>query len=128
MKIPPKQLSELSRKNAQKKISEGTHNFQNPNFNRSVTHNKGYVVAYDQEKDSIIRVRKELFDLDDKLIGINNGRKQKHIHNNRYHNKGKKWTQKNKEIGVKCKYCDFIGRGSHISRYHNQRCKKYNES
>ena len=128
MKINPEDISEIARQFAIKQLNEGTHNFQQQNFNRSTMHNKNFVVAVNIKTNEIVRVSKSLFDSTDDLVGINKNRKMKSIHNNRFHNKGKKWKQQNKEKKQKCKYCEFEGRGSHIKRYHNERCKKYNES
>jgi hypothetical protein len=128
MKIDPKEISELARKISLQKMKDGTHNFLSKDFKKSYYHNTGFVVCTDKRTNQTIRVTKQEFDNNDFYVGVNSNRKQKKIHDNRGHNKGKKWTQKNKEEFKKCQYCDFVGRGSHIKRYHNERCKKYNGS
>lgn len=128
MKIKPKEISELARKGTLERINKGTHNFQDPNFKRSLFHNKGWVVATDTRNNETVRVTKEKFDASDWLVGVNSNKKKSSVHNNRGHNKGKRWTQKNKEELKKCIHCSFHGKASHLSRYHNERCKFKNES
>ena len=124
MKIKPENLSETIKLQMKLLVELGKHNFLDPNFPRSMDHNIGYVVAIDIRTNSQVRIKKEDFDLYDYYVGVNKNRKQKTVHSNRGHNKDKSWTQKNKESQDKtCKYCDFVGRGSHVSRYHNERCK-----
>jgi hypothetical protein len=123
MKISPEEISELARKQSFKQLEKGIHNFQN-NKNRNLYVNKGYVVARNTETDEIVRIKKEDFDNNEIYVGANTNRKMKSIHTNRGKNKNKTWKQKNKEQPTqKCLYCDFTGRGSHISRYHNEKCK-----
>lgn len=125
MNISSEEISELARNQALKQLEEGTHNFQN-NKNRNLYANKGYVIARNTQTNEIVRIKKEVFDIDDIFVGANANRKLKSIHTNRGNNKNKTWKQKNKEqLTQKCLYCDFVGRGSHIARFHNERCKKY---
>jgi len=125
MKIPPEEISELARKQSLKQLEEGTHNFQNIK-NRNPFVNKGYVVARNTQTNEIVRIKKEDFDNNELYVGANSDRKLKSIHINRGKNKNKTWQHKNKEEATKkCLYCNFIGRGSHIARFHNERCKKY---
>jgi len=126
MKNKPENISELARTITMERIKNGTHNFLDPNFKRSMYHNEGFVVAIDTRTDEVVRIKKEIFEEYNFYVGVNAGRKQKKIHTNRGGNKGGTWSQKNKEQSQKCKYCDFEGRGSHISRYHNERCKNNN--
>lgn len=127
MKISPEEISELARKQSLKQLEKGTHNFQNI-INRNPLVNKGYVVALNTQTNEIVRIKKEEFDNGEIYVGANSNRKLKSIHTNRGKNKNKTWKQKNKEqLTKKCMYCDFVGRGSHIARFHNERCKK-NES
>jgi hypothetical protein len=123
MKIKPENISELAKIITLKRIEDGTHNFLDPNFKRSLYHNKGYVVAIDTRTNLQVRIKKEDFDLNHYYVGVNKNRKQKTIHENRGQNKGKKWSQNNKEDLKKCNYCDFYGRGSLLSRWHNGKCK-----
>lgn len=151
MKVKPADISETARKQMQERVEQGIHNFQvkgfvnakdsNGNVHRVkkddprivsgelVGVNTGYIVAVNKD-GCYVRVTKDDLRLVTKeLVPSNTGRKQKVVHSNRSHNKGKSWTQQVKEIpNKKCKYCDFVGRGSHVSRYHNERCKHYNES
>lgn len=124
----PHEISDIARHGTLERIAAGTHNFQDPNFPRSFDHNKGFVVALDLRTESLVRVSKKDFDLYSHYVGSNFKRKHKNVHMNRGHNKGKTWLQKNKETPKKCIYCNFEGRASHISRYHNERCKYKNES
>ena len=126
MKISPEELSEIAKKLSLKKIEDGTHNFLNPNFQKSLYHNRGYVVAIDTRSGEVVRIEKKIFDQNEFYVGVNKDRRHKKVHDNRGHNKGRKWTQKHKEEHKKCQYCEFVGRASHIKRYHNERCKKYN--
>lgn len=128
MEQTPEDIADIARRGTVERIEKGIHNFQDPNFPRSLDHNKGYVVALDTRTGSVVRVTKQEFEEFDYYVGCNYGRKQKEVHNNRGHNKGKTWQHKNKEVPKKCIYCDFEGRASHISRYHNERCKHKNES
>lgn len=128
MDIPPSDIAEIARMGTLKRISEGKHNFQDPNFPRSLDHNIGFVVAIDTRTQTTVRISKEDFEKYDYYIGVNAGRKQNKVHSNRGHNKGKTWSHVNKEQPKKCRYCDFQGRASHLSRYHNERCKHKNES
>jgi len=123
MKIKPENFSEIAKTISKKRIQNGTHNFLDPNFKRSLDHNVGYVVAIDMRTNETVRIEKWVFEQNDFYIGINKNRKQKSIHQNRGHNKDKNWKQSNKEVLKKCIYCDFVGRGSHLSRYHNEKCK-----
>ena len=123
MKIKPEDISEVARMITNQRVSEGKHNFQDPNFPRSLKHNKGYVVAIDTRTNERVRVKKEEFDLYEYYVGSNTNRKQKIVHTNRGHNKDKKWTHQHKEEPKKCMYCDFVGRGSHLVRWHNEKCK-----
>lgn len=124
MKEKPSDIAEVARQGSLKRLREGTHNFQDPNFPRSLDHNKEKVVAKDLRNKKIIRVSKEEFDSKEYLVGHNYGRTQEKVHNNRGHNKGKKWRQQNKEVPAHiCKYCGFTGRGSLVSRWHNDNCK-----
>lgn len=124
----PEDISKIASEGSKQRIKNGTHNFLDPNFPRSLDHNIGYVVALDTRTDNIVRITKEEFDVCDYYVGVNTGRKHKIVHNNRGHNKGKSWKQTNKEQPKKCKYCGFEGRASLISRWHNERCKYKNES
>ena len=123
MKIKPEDISEVASKASKERVVSGTHNFLDPNFPRSLDHNRGFVVAKNTLNGETIRVSKEEFDNNDNLVGINSNRKQKTVHSNRGQNKGKKWKIKNKEIGVKCNFCEFVGRASLVSRWHNDNCK-----
>jgi hypothetical protein len=123
MEVRPEIFSELARIATMKRIENGTHNFQDPNFNRSLYHNRGYVVAIDTRNGETVRIEKAVFEQNDFYVGVNKNRIQKTIHQNRGHNKNKTWKMKNKEVLKKCLYCDFIGRGSSLSRYHNEKCK-----
>lgn len=124
MKTPPSDIAEIASKAMKIRVLMGTHNFLDPNFNRSIDHNIGHVVAIDTRTNTTVRITKIEFDTNDFYVGVNTGRKQKSIHTNRGKNKGKTWSIKNKEVPNKqCKYCSFVGRGSHVSRFHNERCK-----
>lgn len=127
MDITPEDISEMARQGTLKRVRLGIHNFQDPNFPRSLDHNIGYVVAIDTRTQEVVRITKEEFNDNDYYVGVNAGRKHKIVHSNRGHNKGKTWTHKNSEQPKKCQYCEFTGRASHISRYHNERCKFKNE-
>lgn len=124
MQVKPCDIANVARLASLKRVQNGTHNFQNPQHPRSLDHNKGKVVAKNLVTGEIKQVPKEEFDASDVLVGHNCGRKQKVVHNNRGHNKGKSWTQQHKEIPSHvCSYCGFTGRGSSVSRWHNENCK-----
>ena len=123
MKIKPNDIAEVARKITLDRVMRGIHNFQDPNFPRSMDHNIGFVVAKKLDTEEIVRVTKEQFEADKNLVGSNAGRKQKKVHTNRGGNKGKHWQHKNKEVPKKCTHCDIVGRGSLLSRWHNDNCK-----
>ena len=128
MLTKPGDISKIASEGCKQRIKDGTHNFLDPNFPRSLEHNIGYVVALDMRSGNIVRITKQEFDSYDYYLGVNSGRKQKIVHDNRGHNKGKKWKQSNREHPKKCKYCSFEGRASLLSRWHNERCKHKNAS
>lgn len=124
MKIKPEDIADTARKGTMKRILAGTHNFQDPNFPRSLYHNIGFVVALDTRTNVLVRASKEEFDQHDYYVGANTGRKQKTVHGNRGHNKGKNWTQKQKrENTVECPYCHKSGDASGMMRWHFENCK-----
>lgn len=150
MKVKPADLSEVARKQMKLRVELGICNFQEKGFatvkdkhgntyrvsmndprissGELVGVNKGYSVVKDSYGNRLRVKNDDPRLLTGELVSINSGRKQKKVHNNRGGNLGKKWTQVNKESPTqKCKYCDFVGRGSHVARFHNERCKKYNE-
>lgn len=127
MKIKPEDIAEIARLGTLKRIKEGTHNFQDPNFPRSLDHNKGYVVAKNTLTNEYVRVTKSEFDNSTILVGSNKNRKQSNIHSNRGHNKGKTWSQKNRSTIVTCPHCNKTGDPSGMIRWHFERCK-YNVS
>lgn len=129
MKVKPSDISETARLGTLQRVKAGTHNFQDPNFPRSLDHNKGMVVALDTRTNRTVRVTKEEFDNSEYLVGSNTGRKQKNIHNNRGWNIGKTWKQKEKRSNVvTCPHCNKSGDASGLIRWHFERCKFKNES
>jgi len=128
MKSKPEDIAEVARLGALKRVEAGTHNFQDPNFPRSLDHNKGYVVAKNISTNEYVRVTKEEFNSSDILVGSNKNRKQNKVHTNRGHNKGKNWSQKEKRTNtVTCPHCNKSGDASGMIRWHFERCK-YNVS
>lgn len=129
MAVKPEDISEIARLGTMKRVSAGIHNFQDPNFERSLEHNKGMVVALDTRTSEIVRVTKETFDNSEYLVGSNSGRKQKNVHNNRGWNKDKKWKQKEKRNNIiTCPHCKKTGDASGLVRWHFERCKYKNDS
>ena len=151
MDVKPEDISNTARQQMKARVEQGIHNFQIKGYatvkdkngttlkvkiddpriasGELVGVNHGYVVAVDQVGNTVRVLKDDVRLATKELIPVNKGRKHKVVHNNRGHNKGKSWEQQSKEVpDKKCKYCDFVGRGSHVSRYHNERCKHYNES
>ena len=146
MKVIPEDLSETVKLQMKELVESGKHNFSVKGFvsvrdkdgnnlrvskddprylsGELVGVNTGYVVVNDSLGNCIRVAKDDPRILSEELVPANKNRKHKIVHTNRGHNKDKSWTQKNKESQDKtCKYCDFVGRGSHVSRYHNEKCK-----
>lgn len=121
----PEDIAEIARKGTLERIRNGTHNFLDPNFPRSMDHNIGYVVAIDTRTNDVCRITKEDFDAYDYYVGANTNRKMKSIHTNRGHNKGKRWKQSTKRQNiVVCPHCNKSGDASGLRRWHFDNCKQ----
>jgi hypothetical protein len=151
MKVKPDDLSETVKLQMKELVESGKHNFSvkgyvsvrdkdgntmrvskdDPRYLSCelVGVNTGFIVARDSTGNYIRVAKNDSRLLSNELVPTNKDRKQKIVHTNRGHNKNKSWTQQNKESHDKtCKYCDFVGRASHVSRYHNEKCRHKNES
>lgn len=125
MKRKPEDIAEVARKGTLERVKNGTHNFLDPNFPRSMDHNIGYVVALDTRTNEVCRISKEDFDTYDHYVGVNTNRKMKSIHKNRGHNRGKRWKQSAKRQNiVTCPHCDKSGDASGLKRWHFDNCKQ----
>jgi hypothetical protein len=151
MKVKPEDLSNTVKLQMKELVALGKHNFSEKGFvsvkdkdgvsmrisktdprylsGELVGINTGYVVAKDSYGNYVRVAKDDPKLLANELVPSNKNRKHKIVHSNRGHNKDKTWTQKNKESHDKtCMYCNFVGRGSHVSRYHNEKCRHRNES
>jgi hypothetical protein len=134
MGISPKEKSDLAKKNALKRIADGTHHWQGPDHNRDLV-SRGIHPFLDKEaarQRNLRRIAKGTHN----LIGDKNpvhkliAQGQHHFQTNNPSSRLIKQgthhflTNHPNKIQVQCPHCGRIGGSTNMKRYHFDRCKK----